>query len=285
MGIRDRVPIPLPLPTSPLKGKEQLLPEHRHTMRPNPLKSKLQSGEPGDGLFAFEFFTPGLAQAAQVAGAEFILFDMEHSGAGIDTIKQQMAYCRGLDVIPLVRVPTYQYQFVARALDVGALGIMVPMVETAQQARDIVTWTQYPPRGRRGAVLGGAHDDYTGGNAREQFDQANQRCLLMVQVETEVGVANVDEIAAVPGVDCICTGFLDLSNFLGVPGDFKHPTYLGAIDRIAAAGKKHGKVLATAAPDAAFAKEYVARGFKMVFFGTDVHLLQSALSERLKAMR
>jgi 2-dehydro-3-deoxyglucarate aldolase/4-hydroxy-2-oxoheptanedioate aldolase len=70
-----------------------------------------------------------------------------------------------------------------------------------------------------------------------------------------------------------------------VPGEFSHPTYLAAIDRIAAAGKKHGKILATAAPDAAFANEYVARGFQMVLFGTDVHLLQSAFSERLKAMR
>jgi len=254
-------------------------------MRSNPLKTKLQRGEPAYGLFAFEFFTPGLAQAAQEAGAEFILFDMEHSGAGIDTIKQQMACCRGLTVVPLVRVPTYQYQFVARALDVGALGIMVPMVETAEQARDIVSWTQYPPRGRRGAVLGAAHDDYTGGSVPEKFQQANQRCLVMVQVETERGVAHVDEIAAVPGVDCICTGYLDLSNFLGVPGEFAHPTYLAAIDRIAAAGKKHRKILATAAPNEIFAKEYVARGFQMVFFGTDVHLLQSALSQRVKAMR
>src|ERR1700675_2854288 len=126
-------------------------------MRANPLKAELQSGENGFGLFAFEFFTPGLARATQEAGAEYILFDMEHSGAGIDTIKQQMACCRGLDVIPLVRVPTYQYQFVARALDVGALGVMLPMVETVEQARDIVSWTLYPPAGRRGAVLGAAH--------------------------------------------------------------------------------------------------------------------------------
>jgi hypothetical protein len=121
-------------------------------MRTNPLKDKLLRGENSFGLFAFEFFTPGLAQIAREAGAEFVLLDMEHSGAGIDTIKQQVAYCRGLDVVPLVRVPTYQYQFVARALDVGALGVMLPMVETAEQARDIVSWTRYPPAGRRGAA-------------------------------------------------------------------------------------------------------------------------------------
>ena len=253
-------------------------------MRPNPLKQRVLSGGHSYGLFAFEFFTPGLAQIAHAAGAEFILYDMEHSGCGIDAIKQQLAYCRGLSITPLVRVPTCQYHFVAGVLDAGALGVMVPMVETAEQARDIVRWTRYPPAGRRGAVLGAAHDDYTGGSIPGKFAAANERCLVMVQIETEVGVNNVEEIAAVPGIDSLWTGFLDLSNFLGVPGDVQHPTFLGAVERIAAAAGKHGKVLGTAAPDAVFAKQYVARGFRMVSFGTDVSLLQSALSAQIKAM-
>src|SRR4029079_3972595 len=99
------------------------------SMFPNPLKSKLQRGENTFGLFAFEFFTPGLAQSAKGAGAEFILFDMEHSVAGIDAMTQEIACSRGLDITPLVRVPSNQYLFVARALDAGAHGIMVPMVE------------------------------------------------------------------------------------------------------------------------------------------------------------
>jgi len=169
-------------------------------------------------------------------------------------------------------------------LDAGALGVMVPMVETAEQARDIVRWTRYPPAGRRGAVLGAAHDDYTGGSIPDKFAAANERCFVMVQIETEVGVANVEEIASVPGIDSLWIGFLDLSNFLGVPGEVQHPKYLGAVERIAAAASKHGRVLGTAAPDAAFAKQYVARGFRMVSFGTDVGLLQSALSAQIKAM-
>jgi 2-dehydro-3-deoxyglucarate aldolase/4-hydroxy-2-oxoheptanedioate aldolase len=100
------------------------------------------------------------------------------------------------------------------------------MVETAQQARDIVSWTRYPPRGRRGDVLGAAHDDYSGGGMKEKFALANERCFLMLQVETEVGVENVEEIATVADVDCICIGYADLSNFLGVPGELKHPKYL-----------------------------------------------------------
>ena len=102
----------------------------------------------------FEFFTPGYPAICREAGAEFILYDMEHSGYGIDTIKQQLAYCRGLDLVPFVRVPSGDYHFIARALDIGAMGIMVPMVETAQQARDIVSWTRYPRVVRMCVVLG-----------------------------------------------------------------------------------------------------------------------------------
>lgn len=251
----------------------------------NPLKAQLQRGENVFGLFAFEYFTPGLAQSAKVAGAQFILFDMEHSAAGIDVMKQQIAYCRGLGVTPLVRVPSNQYHFVARVLDAGAHGVMVPMVETAEQARAIVRWSQYPPKGRRGAALGAAHDDYTGGSAREKLAALNERCIVMLQIETEIGVQNVDEIAAVPGVDSICIGFMDLTNFLGVPGEGQHPTYLAALDRIVAAAKRHGRYLGTAAPDEAFAREYVSRGFQFICFGTDVSLLQSALSQRIAAMR
>jgi 2-dehydro-3-deoxyglucarate aldolase/4-hydroxy-2-oxoheptanedioate aldolase len=200
-------------------------------------------------------------------------------------MKQQIACCKGLDIAPLVRVPSNQYHFVARALDAGAHGVMVPMVETPEQARDIVRWSQYPPQGRRGAVLGAAHDDYTGGNAREKLLALNARCIVMLQVETEIGVTNVEQIAAVPGVDSICIGFLDLSNFLGVPGETQHPTYLAAVDRIVAAARKHNKFLGTAAPDEAFAREYLARGFQFICFGTDVFLLQSALSQRIQAAR
>ncbi len=254
-------------------------------MRANPLKKKLLEGGESFGLFAFEFFTPGLPQIAQAAGAEFLLLDMEHSGAGIDTIKQQLAFCRGLDIVPLVRVPANQYHFVARVLDMGALGVMVPMVETAEQAREIVKWTRYPPLGRRGAVLGGAHDDYGGGSAREKLAAANERCFVMLQIETEIGAENAEEIAAVEGVDSIYIGFLDLSNFLGAPGDVRGLRYLEAVDRIAAAAGRHGRVLGTLAPSVEFAREYRARGFRMICFGTDAGLMQAALAERLSAMR
>lgn len=254
-------------------------------MRSNSLKPKILSGSRSFGLFAWEFLTPGLPQIAKEAGAEFLLIDMEHSGAGIDTIKQQLAYCRGVDIVPWVRVPTNEYHFIARVLDMGAMGVMVPMVETAEQARQIVSWTRYPPLGRRGAALGGAHDDYSGGNAKDKLAALNERCFLMLQIETEIGAANAEDIAAVSGVDSIWVGYLDLSNFLGVPGETQHPSYLAALDKIVAAARKHNRPLGMAAANEASAREALARGFSLISFGTDVYLLQAALSQRIEAMR
>ncbi len=121
-------------------------------MRDNPVKTKLVAGGSSFGTMAFEFFTPGFPQAARAAGAEFILFDMEHSAAGVETMKAQFQLCRGIGLVPMVRVPAAQYHFIARMLDAGAMGIMVPMVESVEQATHIVSCTRYPPHGRRGAA-------------------------------------------------------------------------------------------------------------------------------------
>ena len=123
-------------------------------MRPNPVKAALAAGESSYGTMAFEFFTPSLPQIVRAAGADFVLYDMEHSGLGYETLKTQISLCRGIGLVPMVRVPATQYHFIARALDLGAMGVMVPMVETREQAELIVSCTRYPPQGRirRGAA-------------------------------------------------------------------------------------------------------------------------------------
>ena len=111
----------------------------RPAMRPNPLRAKLDAGETVYGTMAFEFFTPGLMAVLAAAGAEFALLDTEHSGVGIETVKSQVAAARGLDIVPLVRVPGCHYHLIAPVLDAGAMGTMVPMVETEEQARQIAS--------------------------------------------------------------------------------------------------------------------------------------------------
>ena len=191
----------------------------------------------------FEFFTPGYPTICREAGAEFILYDMEHSGVGFETMKAQFAFCRGLDLVALVRVPSGDYHFIARALDIGAMGIMVPMVETPEQAKAIVDCTRYPPAGRRGAVRlnVAAHDDYSGGSEASKIAQANARTMVIALVETAKGVENVDAIAAVDGVDVVWLGHYDLTNSLGIPGQFGNPKFHTAVDSLVKACEKHGK--------------------------------------------
>ncbi|MFM9013462.1 MAG: aldolase/citrate lyase family protein, partial [Gemmatimonadota bacterium] len=148
-------------------------------MRDNPVKAKIAAGGHSFGAMIFEFFTPGIAQICKAAGAEFILYDMEHTAISTETLRQQMALCRGLGIAPFVRVPTTEYDFIARMLDVGAMGIMVPMVDTAEQAAFIASCCKYPPVGRRGAAFGVGHDDFAPGSVLEKMKRGNERTLVI----------------------------------------------------------------------------------------------------------
>jgi 2-dehydro-3-deoxyglucarate aldolase/4-hydroxy-2-oxoheptanedioate aldolase len=248
------------------------------------IRQRAMAGEPVHGAMVFECFSPGIAQLMKLAGAEFVLYDMEHTGVSLETIKTQVACCRGLDIAPMVRVPRGEYQFLARALDIGCQGVMIPMVESVAQAKAIVDATRYPPKGRRGAAFGFAHDDYAPGAPRDKIKVADARNLVIAQIETEHGVAHVEEIAAVEGIDVLWVGHFDLTNFLGIPGQFDNPKYLDAIKRIVAAGRKHKKGLGFMPTDATWARDYKRHGFNIMASGTDMGLLVAGVSGIIKAM-
>jgi len=249
------------------------------------LKQRIQAGQMPVGTMVFEFFAPGIARLAAVAGADFVMYDMEHSGIGIETIKAQCAFCAGTGVAPLVRVPTNQYHLVAGVLDAGAHGIMVPMVADAAQARDIVSWTQYPPKGRRGAAFGVAHDGYTSGAPADKIAAAEARTMVIAQIETPEGVANADAIAAVPGVDVLWLGHFDLTNFMGIPGQFEHPDFVAAVNTVVAAAQRHGKVAGFMASDDDWAKRFHDYGYRMLAYSMDTLLYQRGLASGIQNLR
>jgi 2-dehydro-3-deoxyglucarate aldolase/4-hydroxy-2-oxoheptanedioate aldolase len=255
-------------------------------MQTNPVKQKLAAGASAFGSMIFEFFTPGMPRLLKNAGAEYAMYCMEHTGASYETLKPQFALCRALGVAPLVRVPGTEYDFIARALDCGALGVMVPLVDTAEQARFIVSCTRYPPAGgRRGAAFGFAHDDFEGGDVVAKMKTIHERTLVIAMIETKAGLENVEAIAAVPGVDVLWLGHFDLSNFLGIPGDFANPVFQDAIRKITGAAKKHGKAAGYMAASAALGKEYLGHGFRMIAAGTDQGMLQEATRAMLEGMK
>jgi 2-keto-3-deoxy-L-rhamnonate aldolase RhmA len=248
-------------------------------MKPNLLQAPLAAGETIIGAMTFEFFSPGMSAILANSGCRFVIYDMEHTGLGFETLKWLFSTCRGLPIEPMVRVPRGQYAYLARALDIGARGVMVPMVESADQAREIVEACRYPPVGRRGAGFGFAQCDYLGGNVAEKIRIANERTTVIAQIETERGLAQLDEIARVPGIDVLWLGHFDLSNFMGIPAQFDHPEFNAAMARIASVARAHGKAAGFMATDRAWIDRARALGYTMLAIGTDVGLLAGATAD------
>lgn len=249
------------------------------------LKQSLQTNGKAFGAMVMEFLTPGMPAIIAATGAEFALFDMEHTGATLETMKSMVAGCRGLNIAPIVRVPRGEYHFIARAMDIGAHGIMVPMVGSAKEAEHIASCAHYPPIGQRGAAFGVAHDDYKATDPATAMARAAARTLVIAQIETVEGLNDVEAIAATPNVDVIWLGHFDLSNFMGIPGQFQHPDFLAAVHRVVAAAKAHGKVAGFMVANEAWAQEYWRHGYRMLAYGVDHLIYQAALRAGLDRMR
>jgi 2-keto-3-deoxy-L-rhamnonate aldolase RhmA len=256
----------------------------RETAVINPLKSKLASGGSAIGTMVFEFATTGIGRIAAEAGAEFVIFDMEHTGFSVETMRMLIA-TSGPKIVPMVRVPATEYHFIARSLDMGAKGIMVPMVESAQQAQRIVSAAKYPPLGRRGAAFGIAHDGYTGGEIVPKIQAANRDTLIIAQIETADGVERCEEIAAVQGVDVLWIGHFDLSNFLGIPGQFTHPQFVAAVAKVVAACEAHGKAAGFMVSDVAGGHALLDLGFRILAYSGDLWLYQAALKSGIEGLK
>ena len=258
-------------------------------MRSNLVKERLAGGETLYGTMVFEFLSAGLPQILRNAGADFVFNDMEHSGFTVDQLKTQFALCRGLGLEPLVRPPATTYADAALLADLGAMGFLFQMCETPEQAEEFVSWTRYPPLGRRGAMFGGAHDDYLGADGTltvpEIIERVHERTMVCVLIESAKGVANVEEIMSVPGVDVAHLGHGDLSLSLGVPGDTAHPAMQRSIDSILDACDKHGKAAACLAGNVDNGVEWVRRGFRMVSYSFDIGLLGGALAQGIRGVR
>src|SRR5690606_3587895 len=235
-------------------------------MHPNHVKRKIAASGVSIGTMVFEFSTTGIARILAQAGPEFAVFDMEHTGWGVETIRVLIATSRGTELTPLVRIPAVEYHFVARVLDMGAAGVMAPMVESAEQARRLVASAKYPPQGRRGSAFAIAHDDYAGGDIAQKMRFANEESLLIAQIETAAGVEHIEEIAAVDGIDVLWIGQYDLSASLGVPGQFDHPRFLEAQQAVLDACGRHGKIPGVMSGGVTDGRALLDQGFRIMAY-------------------
>ena len=175
------------------------------------------------------------------SGFDFILFDTQHSAVEIKELQYQLQAMRGKRAVPIIRVGDNLQDQICYALDIGAKGIIVPMVNSKQETIDMVNWCKYPPDGKRSSA--GMRGEWgTFENYREYMDAVNEELLIVPMIETVPSLNNIEDILSVPGVDVLLVGPSDLSINLGIPLDYLSPKYQGTLDKIVSACENAGVV-------------------------------------------
>jgi 2-keto-3-deoxy-L-rhamnonate aldolase RhmA len=220
------------------------------------------------------------------SGFDFLFIDLEHSSMPLDVASQISAAALHAGISPLVRVPEGDHNLASRILDSGALGIIMPHVESAAEAREIVDRQKFPPLGHRSTSGGIAQFSYGNIPAKEGTQAVNESLLVVVMVETENAVAHADEIAAVPGVDVLMIGTGDLTSSLGLHGQFEHERILKAYDTVIKACAKHNKWagMGGVGTEDAMAR-YIGRGIRFVLAGNDLMFITAGATRRTAALR
>lgn len=214
-------------------------------------------------------------------GLDFVILDMEHASMSFETIENQVraAYLRGIQ--PIIRLSDSFPQLILRALETGAGSIMVPHVQTKEEAEAIVLACKYPPEGKRGLSPYTRNHNFTHDNLAESLAQNNKNIFIGVLVEGTKGINNIEEIASVPGIDVIYTGIYDISQSVGHPGDLDHPKVQEAQLRCLAAVKKHNKTMGSFAKEAKDVARFMEMGIKFIAFSADGYMLKNAYKTAL----
>lgn len=248
------------------------------------LKGKLATGKRVIGSW-ITIPDPAVAEIMARAGFEFLTVDMEHSPitlAGAAELIRVISLC---GVCPLVRLSSNDPTLTKRVLDAGAGGIIVPMVNSEEEAQAAVGGAKYPPAGYRSVGLSRAQG--YGTSFEEYFRAANDDILVIVQIEHKKAVADIDAILGVPGLDAFLIGPYDLSASMGRPGDFSDPEVAAALARVAAAGRAHGVPAGfhAVAPSPDGLLERINEGFALVAYSVDFLLLGETCRRDVAAIR
>lgn len=249
------------------------------------LRDLMSSKELKVGNFIVEFATPGIGHILKAAGCDFAFFDMEHSGFSFETLKSAIRYFEAAGVAVIVRVPGQENDMLARACDMGAEGLIAPMISTAAQAQAMVDSVKYFPQGKRGVGLQMAHDNYRAAPVAEALANANRKTSVICLIETADGAENADAIAAIDGVDCLWVGHFDLSVSLGIPGEFNQPKFQAAMDKIIGAAKKHGKSMGRLVANTEQGIAFNKLGFDFICYSGDIWILRDGLAAAAKTIR
>jgi 2-keto-3-deoxy-L-rhamnonate aldolase RhmA len=248
----------------------------------NPLKARLKQGLPAVGQW-ISLPSPSVAEILAAHNPDWLLVDTEHGPITWETLEDILRALKGSGVPPLARVRANDPSIIKQVLDRGVYGVLVPLVNTAEEARAAAAACKYPPEGMRGVA--GTRVSGFGSTLPDYFERWNSQVVVGVQIETTEALANVERIAAVPGIDILFIGPNDLSASLGRFRQFDHPEFANAVDRILKAAQAHGVAAGymCTGPDEVLQK--IDQGFRFLAAGSDARLLSGAMGSTYHKIR
>lgn len=247
------------------------------------LRQRVLLGESLVGTF-LNLGSPAAAEVCARAGLDWVLIDLEHGATGEGDLLAMLHAVAGSGAAPIVRVEQGTRLRVGRALDLGAEGIMVPRIESVEEAHELVSWLRYPPAGVRGVALFTRGLAY-GAGGHGAVSPRNDEILGIVQVEGRAALDAVDALAALDGIDLLFVGPADLSHALGIPGRIDQPDYVAAVHSVGRAARAHGKAAGVLLWRAEDVDRYLDAGYTFFSLSSEGALLQQQVRSGADALR
>ena len=251
--------------------------------RPNPLKQRLRNGEKVVGCWTM-LGSPQVAELLSLAGFDYLVLDQEHGLGDVTTLAAQLHAMSATPTVCVVRVPWNDHVYLKRVLDVGAEAVLIPSIDTADEARAAVAACRYPPRGRRGTASSSVRAS-SYGIAPNYVATCADELLIACQIESATAVANIDAILAVEGIDLMFIGPFDLSATVGQMGNLKHPEVAALIERAETAIRAAGRPMGTVPHPGMSYLDMFERGYQLVNAGSDISRLRDGALADVKAFR
>ncbi len=253
----------------------------------NRTKKKLKAGELTLCMAVNQMRTADVALIAAACGFDAVFVDLEHGPTSLESASLICVAALGAGITPIARIASHHPHDMARILDSGAQGLMVPHIETAAEAEAIVRNCRFPPIGHRSTSSTGPSVGYRKMSFADINRRLNEETLLIAMLETPQAIENADAIAAVPGIDMVHIGAVDVSSELGIPGELRDPRMRAVFEKVAGACRRHGKAMGVggARSDATLQKELIALGVRYLTIGSDVSFLMAAARTDVAALR
>jgi 2-keto-3-deoxy-L-rhamnonate aldolase RhmA len=254
-------------------------------MRVNGTREKLLKGETAIGCALQVYRSPEIARTFAAAGFDYVFIDLEHGSFNLETAHDMIVAANSSGITPIVRVAELLYSLVARLLDNGAQGIILPRVEDPRLLEEALSWMRFPPEGKRGYGVNATMIGYEARTFNEIMEHQNRSTLAVVQFETVTAMERADELLSVKGMNVAMVGPADLSISLGVPGQFDSPLLISTIEGLIEKCNRHGVVPGIQVRTVAAAKFWIDRGMRFVGAGGEHGLLLEKAKEAVALLR